>query len=102
MTSLGDILAGLTDDSRAGAIVTAVAPAAIIARATDAATVSGTPLGGLIAKRVRHLIDHGGDELWLDLVGVMARSPQPASAAVERVLAAAFAEPRPAMAGAST
>jgi len=101
MTTLGEILAGLTDDSRADVIVAAVAPAAVIARATDAATIAGAPLGGVIAGRVRRLVDQGGDELWFDLLGAMARSPQPVAAAVERVLTAAFPQSGPANAGAS-
>ncbi|MBS0560289.1 MAG: peptidylprolyl isomerase [Proteobacteria bacterium] len=72
-----------------------------IAAHLEAAAAAGAPLGVLVAGRVRHLIYHGGEELWLDLIGVMARSPQPAAAAVERVLSAAFPAPRPARAEAS-
>ncbi len=90
---LGDILAGLTDAARAESVAVAVAPPAVLARIADEAQAAGITMGTLVAERVRHVVEHGGEELWLDLLGVMSASPQPGAAAVERVLATAFPDP---------
>lgn len=90
---LGNILAGLTDAARAQAVMAAVAPPELVARIAGLAAAEGAPVGVAVATRVRHVIEHGGEALWLDLLGLMSESPQPGAAAVERVLAKAFADP---------
>ncbi len=89
---LGDILNVLTDPTRAEAMLAVVAEAAMRERIAAAAATEGTSAGALVAARVRHLLDHGGEEVWLDLVGAMADTPQPAAAALARVLAWSFPE----------
>ena len=49
--------------------------------------------GAYVAATVRHLLDHGSEEIWLDLVGKMANSPQPGAAALEAILLRAFPAP---------
>ena len=39
------------------------------------------------------MVEQGGEDIWLDLLGLMSGSPQPGVAAVERVLAYAFPDP---------
>jgi hypothetical protein len=90
---LGDILAGLTDAARAEGAAAAIAPAALLARITRAASEDGVPVGALIAEKVRQVVEHGGEALWLDLLGAMSGSPRPGATAAERVLAAAFPDP---------
>jgi hypothetical protein len=90
---LGDILAGLTDDAMAAEVADSVASEALRARIDAAAGAEGVPAGVLIAARVRHLLEHGGEEFWLSLLGRMSGSMQPGAAAIERVLALAFPAP---------
>jgi hypothetical protein len=90
---LGEILAALADAARAEEVIAAVAPPALLARIKHEAAASSTPVGALVADRVRHVVEHGGEALWLDLLGVMSASPQPGAAAIERMLAAAFPDP---------
>lgn len=90
---LGDILAGLTDPARAEAVAEAVATPALLLRIREAAAAEGAAAGALIASRVRHAVEHGGEEAWVDLMGAMAGSPQPGAAAVTRLLGRAFPAP---------
>lgn len=90
---LGDVVAALTDSGSASEVVAAICPPAILGRIESAAAREAVPVGDLVAARVRHVIDHGGEDIWLDLVGVMAGSPEPGVAAVERMLAYAFPDP---------
>ena len=90
---LGEILDGLTDPARAAGVLDLVGGPAMRGRVHEEAARDGLPVGALLASRVRHLVEHGDEEVWLDLVGAMAGSPQPAAAAVERVLARAFPDP---------
>ncbi|SHJ90570.1 hypothetical protein SAMN02745194_03705 [Roseomonas rosea] len=90
---LGEILGGLTDPLRAEAVLTLVGRPEMRERILGVAAEDGVAAGELVASRVRHLVEHGDEEIWLDLVGAMAASPHPAAAAVERVLARAFPDP---------
>ncbi|MFC4167161.1 hypothetical protein [Teichococcus aestuarii] len=90
---LGAILEGLTDPGRAEAFLAIVGPSALRERVGQAARAEGVAAGPLLAERIRHLVEHGGEEIWLDLMGAMAASPQPAAAAVERLLRQAFPDP---------
>jgi hypothetical protein len=75
---LGEILGGLTNATTAEAVV---------------ADAEGTPVGAYVASKVRHLVEHGAEDLWLDLLGVMSGSPQPGVAMIERMIAYAFPDP---------
>ncbi len=90
---LGEILRGLTDAATAEEVLAVVGRPGIRDRITHAAASDGVAVGALVASRVRHLLDHGDEEVWLDLFGAMSGSPQPAATAVERVLARAFPDP---------
>jgi hypothetical protein len=90
---LGNILGGLTNAATAEAVVADVANPAIMQRIRTAADAAGTPIGAFVASKVRHLVEHGAEDLWLDLLGVMSGSPQPGAAAVERMIAYAFPDP---------
>jgi hypothetical protein len=90
---LGKILAGLTDADSAETVVASVAGSDILIRIQEAAVAETMSAGALIASKVRHLLERGSEDVWLDLFGAMAASPQPAAAAIERVLALAFPNP---------
>lgn len=87
---LGDILNRLTDPATAAEVFALVATQAMRKRVAAAARAEGAEPGAFVAARVRHLLDHGGEEVWLDLVGAMAGTPQPAAAALARVLEWSF------------
>lgn len=90
---LGEILAGLADAATAEQVLAQVAPPRIRDRIAQAAAARGDAVGALVAARIRDLVDHGNDELWLHLIGAMAGSPQPAAAVVDSVLALTFPDP---------
>lgn len=90
---LGEIVSGLTNAATAEQVAAAVARPEMLERIRQAAQADGVPVGALVAHKVRHVVDHGGEEIWLDLIGAMSGSAQPGAAAVERVLAHAFPDP---------
>ena len=42
------------------------------------------------AAAVRRVLDHAGEEIWLDILGAMARTPEPGAAALGIILAKAL------------
>jgi len=90
---LGDILAGLTDAAVAADMLAAIGNATVLERVREGARTEGVAPGAFVASAVRHLLDHGGEDLWLDLLGRMSGSPQPGAAAVQAILARAFPDP---------
>ena len=87
---LGQILQSLTDAATAEAILAAVGKPEMRERIERAAAVADVPVGTLVSGKLRHLLDHGSEDLWLDLIGAMANTPEPGGAAIERILAHAF------------
>jgi hypothetical protein len=90
---LGQILRRLTDAATAEATLAVVGKPELRRRIERAAASDGVPVGDFLAGKVRHLVDHGDDDVWLDLIAAMSGSAQPAAAAVERVLGRAFPDP---------
>ena len=90
---LGDILNRLTDPATAEATLDIVSQPELYERIASAAAAERRSVGMLVAGKVRHLLDHGGEDVWLDLLGVMSGSPQPGAAAVNRIVALAFPDP---------
>lgn len=88
---LGDILAQLTDTRSAATMLDVVATPELRDRVHNLAVAEGIPVGRLVASKVRHMIDHAGEEIWVDLIGRMSNSPQPGAAAMEAMLDRAFA-----------
>lgn len=87
---LGNILGGLTNAGAAEELLAAIADEALLKRVKDAAEENGVTSGTYVSATVRHLLDHGSEEIWLDLVGKMANSPQPGAAALQAILTRAF------------
>ena len=90
---LGNILGGLTNAAAAEEILAAIGDEALLKRVKAAAEANVVTPGTYVAATVRHLLDYGGEEVWLDLVGKMANSPQPGAAALQAILARAFPAP---------
>jgi len=90
---LGNILGGLTNAVVAEELLNGIADEALLARVHTAAGDNNVTPGIYVAAAVRHLLDHGGEEIWLDIVGKMANSPQPGAAALRTILSRAFPAP---------
>jgi len=90
---LGEIVERLTTAATAEDLVTAIAQPRVLERIRSAATAEGVTVGSLVASRLRHVIEHGAPEMWLDLLSTMSGSPQPGSVAADRLLALAFPDP---------
>ena len=92
---LGNILAGLTNTVVAAEVLAAIGDQALLERVKAAAHENEVTPGAYVAATVRHLLDHGSEQIWLDLVGKMTNSPQPGAAALQAILARAFPAPVP-------
>jgi cytochrome c2 len=90
---LGDILSALTDAVSAEEALAAVGDPAVVARVRRDAAAEGVDVGTFVACTVCHVLDHAGEEVWLDLLGRMSGSLQPGVTALEVMLARAFAQP---------
>jgi hypothetical protein len=90
---LGNILRGLTNATTAEELLAAIADEALLDRVKTAADENDVTPGAYVAATVRHLLDHGSEEIWLDLVSKMANSPQPGAAALQAILLRAFPAP---------
>jgi hypothetical protein len=90
---LGNFLSVLTNAAMAEELLAGIGDTAIVDRVREAAIANAVTPGTYVAATVRHLIDHGGEDIWLDLLGKMTNSPQPGVAALQVILARAFPEP---------
>ncbi len=90
---LGTILRGLTDAASAEEALIAIGDPGVVERVRRDAAAEGVGAGTFVARKVRHILDHAGEEVWLDLLGRMSGSPRPGVAALEAMLASAFPEP---------
>jgi hypothetical protein len=87
---LGQIVGGLTNAATAGDVILAVGRPDIVESAQREAEDGRVTVGALVSSKIRHIVDHAGEELWLELLGAMSNSPQPGAAAIERLLVRAF------------
>lgn len=90
---LGDILGGLTRPAAAEELLAAIGDGDLLRRVRLAAEANGIAPGAYVAAMVRHLLEQGSEEVWLDIVGKMANSASPGVAALQTILAHAFPPP---------
>jgi hypothetical protein len=90
---LGNILGGLTNPASAAQVLADIADEPLLERVKAAADENSVTSGTFVAATVRHLLDYGSEEIWLDLVSKMANSAQPGAAALHAILAHAFPAP---------
>jgi hypothetical protein len=90
---LGTLLSGLTNAAAAEELLATLADEALLLRVRSAAADNAVTPGAYVAATVRQLLDYGSEEVWLDLVGKMANSPQPGAAALQAILVRAFPAP---------
>ena len=90
---LGALLRDLTDPATAEPVLAAIADASVRDRVQQAAQAQGIAPGAAVAAAVRHLLDHGGEDIWLDLLGRMSGSPEPGVVALHAILARVFPDP---------
>ncbi len=93
---LGDLLAALARPDHAAALLEQLAEPALLQRVKARAAQDGVSEGDCIAGTVRHMIEHADEALWLDMIGRMARSPQPGAAALQLILSRGFPDATPA------
>lgn len=87
---LGDILKSLTNPAAVEAALLELGNGLVLDRVLIEAQAEGTTAGAFVARAVRHVLDHAGEEVWLDLIGVMARTSEPGGAALGIILAKAL------------
>lgn len=92
---LGNILRSLTDPAVAEAALLQLDNAAIVHQVRDDAGAMGITVGDFVARAVRHVLDHAGEEVWLSLLGAMARTPEPGAAALRIILNRALPKSQP-------
>jgi|SoiMethySBSTD1v2_1073268.scaffolds.fasta_scaffold2679392_2 hypothetical protein len=92
---LGHLLQALSDPDNAEAALARIGTQEIRHRVERAAAAQSVPVGTMVAHKVRHLVDHGGEDIWVDAIGAMSGSPQPGVAAIHRLLDRAFPRERP-------
>ncbi len=90
---LGNILNGLTDAASAEEILAGLCGSDVMDRARQDAAAEGITTGALVAAKVRHMLDHAGEEMWLDLLGRMSGAPRPGVTALEAMLTRVFPGP---------
>jgi hypothetical protein len=91
---LGQLLQALSDPDGAEAVLTRVGTQEIRQRVAREAAAKSVPVGIMVAHKVRHIVDHGAEDIWLDAIGAMSGSPQPGVAAIQRLLDRAFPRER--------
>ena len=96
---LGRILCSLTTETAAEEALSALGDAGLLTRVRMAAEANNVTPGAFTDTAIRHLLDHAGEETWLDLIGRMSRSPQPGVAALTAILSHAFPAESAARAG---
>ena len=87
---LGKILTSLTTAAAAEEALAAISDPGLLARVRAEASTHNVTPGAFTAAAIRHQLDHAGEESWLDLIGLMSRSPQPGVAALTAILGQAF------------
>ena len=90
---LGTILRSLTNPTEAEAALLELGNGPVLERVCAKALAEGTTAGLFAARAVRHVLDHAGEEIWLDLLGAMARTPEPGVTALRIILAKALPDP---------
>ena len=83
---LGVILSKLTDPNEAEAALVALNDETIVSRLRACAEAENTTIGAFTARAVRRVLDRASEEIWLDLLGKMARTPEPGAAALAVIL----------------
>ena len=87
---LGIILSGLTDAASAEDTLTAFGSPDVVERARREAATEGVAVGDRVVARIRNMLDHASEDVWLELLGRMSGSPRPGAAALEAMLDYAF------------
>ena len=89
---LGAILRRLADPAEAEATLVELGNADLLEHLRAGAQAEGTTTGVFAARAVRHLLDHAAEDVWLDMLGAMARTPEPGAAALAIILEKALAQ----------
>jgi hypothetical protein len=88
--TLGCIIARLGDETFAEEALAALDDIVLLTRLRAAAAAAQEPLADFAAALVGHFLQHADAAAWLSLVTAAARAPDPAAAALHRMLSAAL------------
>ncbi|HQT64032.1 MAG: hypothetical protein B7Z75_13960 [Acidocella sp. 20-57-95] len=83
---LGMILSKLADPSQAEAALAALNDETILAQIKARAEGENTTVGEFTSRAVSRVLNQASEEIWLDLLGKMAGTPEPGTAALAVIL----------------
>lgn len=83
---LGDLIARLSDEGAAEAVLLNLTNLVLLARLRARAEAEGLDLGAYTAAAVNRYASEAPDEEWVSLIGAMGRAQDPAATYLERAL----------------
>jgi hypothetical protein len=81
---LGDILAGLTDETTAAETILGTGDLALLAVVRERASIEGVSLAVCVTQTLRRYTTQASDEEWITLIGMLNRSRDPGTACMKR------------------
>ncbi len=81
---LGDILAGLTDETIAVETILGTGDLALLATARERASSEGVGLAACVTQTVQRYTTQASDEEWVTLMGMLNRSQDPGATCLKR------------------
>lgn len=84
---LGDLLAGLSEETTAAETLLALGGLTLMAGVDAAAHRTGETTAAYASRAVRRFADQADDGAWLDVMGALERADDPAAACLGRMLA---------------
>jgi len=81
---LGDLLARLTDETKALEAILGVGDLGLLNAVRERATAEGIELGAYVAETVQRYAAEATDEEWTTLMSALNRSPDPGTACLKR------------------
>jgi hypothetical protein len=81
---LGDILAGLTDETTAAETILGTGDLALLAVVRERASIEGVSLAVCVTQTMRRYTAQASDEEWVTLIGMLNRSRDPGTACLKR------------------
>ena len=84
---LGDILAGLSDETTAVETILGAGDLTLLAAVRERAAADGLDLAACVTQTVQRYTHEASDEEWVTLMGMLNRSPDPGTTCLKRAFA---------------
>jgi hypothetical protein len=81
---LGDLLASLTDETKALEAILSVGDLSLLTAVRERASAEGVELGAYVAETVQRYAAEATDEEWTTLMGALNRAADPGAACLKR------------------